>query len=346
MSQGILVYLDHNILDSMLKGDVHLIKNILAAKDVIPIYSEETIKEIKRSVGYEKQFLSLLDEIKAQYLEPILENNLLTGDAQIHCESAFDIYNFHLENADSLPEYGYGFTAMLQKMHGGRNNESFEEIFNNGMDEYNLLIKDAIKELDDIDELSIEEKQQAKAELSEYPKVLGEQFNTIAKGMDKHQGPLRHAFEAATNIGPKVLNNIVGPNILEKIFKLIVENMPETVSEKLEIDTFFGIKPQPYEANPDRERTPAEKVNGIYHQLNFLGFHRDSKMHKERGFVRSNSDMTHARVASFCHYLFCRDLGMIQKTSVAYDYLNVKTKIVYFSPKKKEVGASDAINAT
>lgn len=343
MSQGILVYLDHNILDSMLKGDVYQIKKILVAKDVVPIYSEETIKEIKRSVGYEKQFLSLLDEIKAQYLEPILENNLLTGDAQIHCKSAFDIYKFHLENADSLPEYGYGFTGMLQKMHGGRNNESFEEIFKKGMDEYNLLIEDAIKELDDIDELSVKEKQQVKAELSNCPNVLREQFKTIAKSIDQYQGPLRHAFESSTKIGPKILNNIAAPNILDKIFKLIGENMPKAVSEKLEIDTFFGIKPQPYDANPDRERTTAEKINGIYHQLNFLGFHRDSKMHRERGFVRSNSDMTHAGLASFCHYLFCRDLGMIQKTSIAYDYLKVKTKIVYFSPKKKGDVVSEII---
>jgi hypothetical protein len=98
---------------------------------------------------------------------------------------------------------------------------------------------------------------------------------------------------------------------------------------------FFGVKPQPHEANNDREKTPSEKVNGIYHQLNFLGYYRDTGMKNNRGFVRSSSDMTHAGIASFCHLLLCRDEGLVVKAAAAYEYLGIKTNIVHFQANKK-----------
>ena len=54
-------------------------------------------------------------------------------------------------------------------------------------------------------------------------------------------------------------------------------------------------------------------------------------MKTKRGFTQSSSDMTHAGVASFCHFLFCRDKDLVKKTEAAYKYLGVKTKIVYFN---------------
>jgi hypothetical protein len=95
------------------------------------------------------------------------------------------------------------------------------------------------------------------------------------------------------------------------------------------------VKSQPYEANNDREKTLSEKVNGIYRQLNFLGYYRDTGMKNTRGFVRSSSDMTHTGIASFCHLLLCRDEGLVVKAAAAYEYLGIKTKIVYFQANKK-----------
>ena len=98
---------------------------------------------------------------------------------------------------------------------------------------------------------------------------------------------------------------------------------------------FVGVKPPPNERNNDREKTLAEKINSIYHQLNFLGYYRDTSMKTSRGFVRSSSDMTHAGVASFCHLLLCRDEGLVTKAAAAYEYLGVRTQIVHFQSNKK-----------
>ncbi|WP_223858323.1 DUF3723 domain-containing protein [Salinimonas profundi] len=66
MSEEILAYLDHNILDSIRKGDPHKVKLLIKELNLTPIYSYENLKEIKRSVGSEDIFLNLLKELKAK----------------------------------------------------------------------------------------------------------------------------------------------------------------------------------------------------------------------------------------------------------------------------------------
>ncbi len=102
----------------------------------------------------------------------------------------------------------------------------------------------------------------------------------------------------------------------------------------LNLTLFFGIKPFPFETNSDRERTKQEKVNSIYHQLNFLGYYRDSNMKKERRFKASFSDMTHAGYAAYCNIFLCRDKDLIMKAAAAYEYLGIDTKIVHCRNEK------------
>lgn len=323
MNTEILAYLDHNILDPMRKGDPYGVKSLLKENSITPIYSNETIKEIKRSVGSEEQFLTLLKDIGAKYIEPVMENNLPTGTANIHNVNPFDVYNHYLENEEPLPEYGYGLSAMLEKFYGGREDETYDEVFSNGSDELQKLLNDALNEISETDEIDDE----IQSQLHLLPGILKEQWKLISKEMDKEKlAPLKQ-FEEATQLGAIVFNNIEPPNVVRKIFELVAEAMSDT---DLDIDVFFGIKYQPFEPNSDREKTLAEKVNAIYHQLNFLGYYRDSGMKNSRGFVRSSSDMTHAGVAAFCHLFFCRDKGLVKKSAAAYEYLGIKTKIVYF----------------
>ncbi|WP_156788084.1 hypothetical protein [Desulfurispirillum indicum] len=93
---------------------------------------------------------------------------------------------------------------------------------------------------------------------------------------------------------------------------------------------FFGLKPFPFEADAGRERTPLEKVNGIYHQLNYIGYYRDSKMSRERRFRASFSDMTHAGLATFCHLMISRDTDLVMKAAAAYEYLGLGTRILHY----------------
>src|SRR5690606_8305936 len=158
-----------------------------------------------------------------------------------------------------------------------------------------------------------------------------QQYQQMSRELDvQGQSPVK-AFEAVTGLGALVLKNIEPPNVVEKVFEKVRKSME---GSDLDIDIFFGVKPQPYEAKNYREKTLFEKVNGIYHQLNFLGYYRDTGMKTSRGFVRSSSDMTHAGMASFCHLLLCRDEGLVLKAAAAYEYLGVRTKILHFQANK------------
>lgn len=134
-------------------------------------------------------------------------------------------------------------------------------------------------------------------------------------------------FEDAMGLGPKVLNNLQPPDVVRQIWAMIETKIP---AGQLDLETFFNIKSGTAGASKNREMSLLEKVNAIYHQLNFVGYYRDSQMHKQRRFAASFSDLTHAGLASFCHVLSSRDEALVMKAAAAYQYLNVGTQIIYY----------------
>lgn len=282
MTQEALGYLDHNILDSIRKGDPFDIKGLLNRNQITPIYSQENLKEIKRSVGSEYEFVSVLSDLCAKYIEPIYENNLPTGHAQVNDSDAFSVWKWFVENEDPMPEYGYGLSSMLEKFYGGRRDETYSEIFSKGNAELKKIMDDALEELESKESFTDEMKKAIEA----LPSMLGEQQQYISEQMDiLEQSPVKQ-FENVTGLGAKVLKNINPPQVVQKVFKAVQDALPDM---ELDIDVFFSVKPQPFEANSDRVKTLSEKVNGLYHQLNFLGYYRDSDMKNPRGLIRTSS---------------------------------------------------------
>ncbi len=324
MTEEILGYLDHNILDSIRKGDPFDIRKLMITNQITPIYSHESLKEIKRSVGSELEFISLLVELKAKYIEPTYENNFPTGKALVSNNDALTIWNNFIENYEPMPEYGYGLSSILEKFYGGRKNESYSEIIKNGNDELKQIIDSSLEEFGSHESLTTEMKDAIK----QLPSLLEAQQQYISEQMDTLDSSPMKQFEEVTGLGAKVLKNIKPPQVVKKVFSAVQDSIPDL---ELDIDVFFGVKCQPFEAKPDRVKTLSEKVNGLYHQLNFLGYYRDTDMKNTRGFVRSSSDMTHAGIATFCHFLLCRDEGLVKKAAAAYEYTGATTQIIHFN---------------
>jgi len=329
----ILAYLDHNVLDLMTKGDPLNVIELLRENNLTPIYSDESLKEIQRSVGYENKFLELLEEIEAKHIEPVLDQNFKqTGQARIHTISPKTCYKNFLENQMESPSGDFGLSEMLMKFYGGQPDSSFEEIFQQGAVDLQKHLKEA---LDGIEELSLDEAIDIKSLeslIEDLPEMMISQSSKMAKELDEREVSPVSAFEAETGIGPTVLKNINPPNVIEKIWQMLSEI--QSFSE-IDIETFWGVKPHSFEKDSDRERTTQEKVNAVYHQLNFLGYYRDSNMKKDRRFRASFSDMTHAGIASFCHLFLCRDNDLVMKASAAYEYVGVKTKILHYKANKQ-----------
>lgn len=336
----ILAYLDHSVLDLMTKGDPHKVKKLLKEASLTPVFSDETLNEIHRSKGYEKKFLELLEEINAKYIEPVLNENFKqTGQARIHAVSPKAIYEKFLQNRDETPDGDFGLSDALMKFYGGKQNASFEEIFENGANELHRYILGVIDDLDDVPETSLHEIEKLKTLIADFPETMKAQTSTMAAELDEQDTSPISAFEAETGIGPIILNNINPPNVVLKIWKLVSKKMK---LPNIDLETFFGVKPHDFEEDSGRERTLQEKVNAIYHQLNYLGYYRDAKMKKEKRFKASFSDMTHAGVASFCHVFLCRDVDLVMKAAAAFEYLGVRTKILHYQTNEPNQPTANA----
>jgi len=323
-------YLDHNILDLMTKGDPLGIKDLLKKASLIPGFSDETLKEIHGSKGHEQDFLILLKEIEAWYI-----SLTQTGQAQITNTCPIQKYKQFVENLLENPDGDFGFSEIGMKFYGGKPEVSFEEALAKPMEGVmqNLLATLEGLDLNDMPEEMLPHIENLKSLAPELPNIMKQETASMTNKLDSMETSPLAGFEEATGIGPSILKNLNPPNIVQQVWNFVSDKIG---SDAIELETFFGIKPQPYDADPDRERTLQEKVNAIYHQLNFLGYYRDSGMKKERRFKASFSDMTHAGIAAFCHVFLCRDADMVMKTKAAFDYLGIKT-IVLFYPSEKQL---------
>ncbi|CAM2906859.1 hypothetical protein [Pseudoalteromonas distincta] len=319
-------YLDHNVLDLMTKGDPHNVKAFLKENDITPVFSYESLNEILKSEGYEQSFLDLLQEIEAKYLVPIKDGFSFTHEAELQVVLVHKLYEHYLQNKDVIPEYGYGLSGMLQKIYGGRQDESFSDIFSNGNEELSKLFVEGIESLRANPDVS----QELIEQVLEIPEMVKTELMNISTKMDEEANTMVKSFESSFGVGPIVLNNIEAPDVLGKIWAVLEGKFDKFNVQGMELESFFGIAYQKHETNFGLEKPVVEKINSIYHQLNFIGYHRDSKMQKTNRFNASFSDMTHAGLASFCDYFLCRDNDLIYKAAAAYEYVGAKTKILHF----------------
>lgn len=322
-----LVYVDHNVLDRMTKGEYLGLIEYFNEKGLIAAYSSESLNEIKRSVGFENSFLDILKTMGARYVVPDKDENFrYVGTAQVHECDPFEVYRSFLNEYEGMPEHGYGLTSMLKKMYGGMTNMSFTEIFENGVKETLESIQISDSDIDAL-ELSYEEKENIKEYLRFLPELLEQEYSELGTMLDRDSGDSSvKDLEELTGLGPKVLKNISGKNLLIQVWEHVQKRLP--VSDQ-SLEKFFGLEQASLVNETDRELSVVEKVNSIYHQLNYVGFYRDSNMKKDRRFVASFSDMTHAGMATFCRLFFCRDEDLVMKAAAAYEYLRLPTQIVH-----------------
>ncbi|HEX7028383.1 MAG TPA: hypothetical protein VF268_14175 [Gammaproteobacteria bacterium] len=314
----------------MTKGDPAGVGRLFDSKKLIAVYSDENLNEIKKSKGYEENFLSLLKSIAARYLKPNMQEYRYTGSAQVFEGDPKEIFHSYVENTEEMPKYGYGISGMAQKMWGGLQNASFAEILEGGADELKQLLDIDPK---DIDELPIDEekKSQIKSMLEILPTLVDEANSEFAN-ISNYNLPENavKTFEEASGLGPKVLKNIKGPDVVGQIWKMIRESIPHEITT---LEQFFGLDLSAW--GNIQNLSTVEKVNAIYHQLNFVGYYRDSGMKKEKRFNASFSDMTHAGMASFCRLFICRDEDLTMKAAAAYEYLKLGTQIIYLDLNRK-----------
>jgi hypothetical protein len=328
----VLVYLDHSVLNQLLKGR-HKLKELLRRDELQVVYSDENLNEISKSLGCEQDFLSLLSGLNATYLRPILDEQFhFTDRSSIEAVEPTAAYAAYIANRNETPSCDGGMRDLLKKFYGGHPNKTFGEIVQSGQEEVVGLLDTLARELSskavppEIDASAfLQALPQVKQELTSMSDVLGQQLDAE----ESHANV--KAIDTELVVGPRELNNIKGPDVLKQIWNRISNKLP---GEAMTFDEFFGLV-RPRWVADDRSLTKLEQINAIYHQLNFLGYHRDEKMN--RRFDASFSDLTHAGMASFCHLFLSGDQRLVRKAEATYGYLGIGT-VVRHVPSEKRSG--------
>ncbi|WP_373931610.1 hypothetical protein [Vibrio cyclitrophicus] len=322
-------YLDHNILDLFVKhGNIDFAVMLRDSFQVV--YSDETLKEIKRSGSYADRFLNVLNSLNAFHLKLVLTENFEpTGNATITQRDAFEAF---AEYCNQEPIYQQIQDSIIQssfKSFGGRKGDSFEQIADEQSKAFADLMSFMREQARDLEETNPEliyaiENYTVSAQ-AEIDKALTKSKLLMKQNIknDLDWSGVKE-FRNSVDIGPKELNNVTGPNVLVKIWDLFTEKEPYKQLDWT-LEDFFSLKQNLI--YPDRPYFKYQKITAIYNQLNFIGFHPDSKTHKERRFVAAMSDLGHASLASFTDALFSIDESFVIKARAAYEYLDVITEI-------------------
>ncbi|USD66849.1 hypothetical protein [Vibrio sp. SCSIO 43136] len=325
-------YLDHNILDLLVKNPEMSFKDELKQKFQI-LYSDENLKEIKRTGENGSLYLGVLDDLEAMYLKLVLTPQFkFTGDATLDItkpEKAFENYCLNIEPVYERMEKA---TAQsLIKFYGGRSGDTFDDINGEQLGAFDNLINylHSLVDSDEIQENFPELNEQVSAYTTGLKRSYDEALSQASGELRKHTSDERNysgvkTYRESTGIGPVQLNNIEPPDVLEKIWTAHkgLQGYSET---NFTIEQFYGIS---YNSIYNREMFLFEKITSIYNVLNVIGYHPDSKMKKEKRFTAAMSDAGHASIGSFADFVLSRDIAFIKKTRAAYEFLHAKTQVI------------------
>lgn len=319
------VYLDQNVLDQFVEyGIGNFGQQLLENFQVV--YSDETLTEIKRSVGYEQKFLQTLKDLGSFHLKIVLEQPgfLETGRAIIIDRDVFGAFEEYCSSDGEHGNFEKGLSQLLFKLSGGRAGDSISDIHVEQLEAFSQLINE-------MRENANEFPREIRDQIKEYSVVMTDQFktaikefeSTIAKDVpDTRNWNAIKSYRDFANIGPKELNNIEPPKVIDKIWEMY-KHLPQITSHNKGLEDFFQICPTSGEP-----LYLHQKVTAMYNVLNTIGYFPDTKVHTERGFVRSMSDNGHAAMAAFCALLLSRDKNFVKKVQAVYEHLGVPTEVL------------------
>lgn len=330
-------YLDHNILDLLVKNPSLVFKTQLKDKFQI-LYSDENLKEIRRTGENGSSYLKVFEELGAMYLKLILTPKFeVTGDATITELSPFVAFDNYCENIEPVYEnIEQAMSQSLLKFYGGRGDANFEDIKNDQIDAFDDLmvylqdLGEKIQEVDSNSDINAQISAYTTDMKKKHDKAVAQSANELRKHVDdeyNYSGVKN--YRDYTGIGPMQLNNIEPPNVIEKIWEAHRE-LDGYKGHEFTIEQFYGIS---LNSIYNREMFFFEKITSIYNVLNVVGYHPDSKMEKERRFTAAMSDAGHASIGSFADYVFSRDLAFIKKTRACYEFLNTKSQVIEVTVK-------------
>lgn len=202
----LLVYMDHNFLESVLEGDPDQVNKFLKGNGCLPVYSDENLKEISKSTGFEDRFLDLLEELEAFYLEKVLDASFVpTGQARISKTEPHRAYQQLMETLETAPKIDGELTQLLMKVYGGKADASYREMMSKGSAEVGELVRSAVDTLESDATANPQMLAVLRQIAKQIPDILSEATSPFADQMDAHcPDSATKMFQEEAGIDPQI----------------------------------------------------------------------------------------------------------------------------------------------
>ncbi|WP_073523133.1 hypothetical protein [Pseudomonas fluorescens] len=322
-------YLDHNILNYFLRyPQTSAFEKIFEEHQVV--YSDETLREINRSKGEENNFLNVLKKLNAMHFKIFVdENHQSTNDAIISDADPFEQYARLCGQLHIINQTYTATNNTLRKFYGDKSLPSIEELDRQQNSDFMMILENLTQGLSNADTLTNEQLTQLKNYISrtlQHQKTLQElSTKMMLNYQTDDNASIINTYRAKVGIGPRELNNIKGPKIIEKIWSLH-KALDGYRGHNFSIEDFLGINYIP--PNLDGCIPTSSKILSAYNVLNVIGYCNDSDLKLSHRFTSATSDANHVALASFADTLYSSDIGMIKKGHAIYEFLDVQTKII------------------
>lgn len=316
------LYLDHNILSLAVNwGPAKFISQI--GKEYQVIYTDETLKEIKKSLGYESRFLEVLEALNARYFIAPPQGSELNQQKPIFLDwTPQNAYNQTFTGVPIFREIEHTLELIpFRLMHSKfLDNNDLPLIMDSFAKKVTSTVARAItinpKNPSDVTKFA-REMENLYAEAKLFHERLMETL-AAPPGIPDAVTKLRALIEAR----PVELNNIAPPNVISKIWKAI-SSRHESEFESVTLDEFFLQSPN---------QTTQSSILGALLTLNICGYNSD-RLDRTKENRASMSDISHACNASLANNFMTTDRRLSAKTKAVYEYLGLRTVVHLVSPE-------------
>jgi len=304
MKNRILIYLDQNIISSILKEEISLKPS---TEELVWVYSTEHFNEINRS-GTPDKYLNIINEINAKYLRINVDDKFrILESANLNSEnSAFDLYSVYIQNKQETNSNETVMDPLIAWINGGGSQDLLENLpedFSQNLYELTSGIKDFGIDISPVID-------SAKSDISKAVNIVKEQDHDISITREK------------IGVGKGAIGNLKGPRILETIWEKISPNVPGVT-----MDQFFGFEPHPL-LKGNYEKWPLFlSIAGCCGVLDILGYQAEKKIRKIDQLPNVRSDSGHIGMATFCDLLLSNDKRLRNRANAIYEYKKLHTRV-------------------
>lgn len=322
------IYLDTSSWNHLLGGQMSSLGQAIGQSDsCIPCYSTQTIQELlgARNETKREELDIQLDAVGARFLETISDTVGSTPtDFRITVKNRDERRQIHEDMQNFLSVGGFGLGDFLQKLIGGIETTSFEDVS-----------KMALTDLDRLLDFDV----------SEFPPELAEMVTREAEAKKTHarkaQNDLLEQLSQEDGIrleqlDPARINNFTGTGAVERIIEAAKQHDGTSVL----VEEFLGGPSRIPSNRADAHLVDPswEKVYRLAQLLFLLGYWREPKHRKDTerariDFSGGQADICHIANACFCSVFHTSDRPQAYLAAAVYDHLKVPAAVLLYTPK-------------